>query len=148
MYGGDRRTTVAYEYTPGSYRPVVQDRREWLRDALQHEVDRRFRLIVSDLAGSPTELLSPEGEVTWQSRYTLWGGVAGPDSAATECLIRFSGQYFDAESGLHYNYFRYYDPVAARYLSPDPLGLAAGPEDYAYVVNPTTRYAIPGNYFE
>ncbi|MFB7075614.1 RHS repeat-associated core domain-containing protein, partial [Streptomyces sp. NPDC056290] len=68
---------------------------------------------------------------------TLWGGEI-PDSGEPECLLRFPGQYFDAESGLHYNYFRYYDPVSGRYISPDPLGLTAGPDDYAYVINPLT----------
>jgi RHS repeat-associated protein len=53
-----------------------------------------------------------------------------------ECSLRFPGQYFDAESELHYNCFRYYDPYTTRYISPDPLGLAAGPDHYAYVVNP------------
>ncbi|MFD7767760.1 RHS repeat-associated core domain-containing protein [Streptomyces sp. NPDC059787] len=137
VYGGDRRTSITYEYTPDSHRPVVQDRREWLRDAPQHEVDRHFRLIIGNLAGTPTELLSPEGEVTWRNRSALWGGRI-QESGEAECLLRFPGQYFDAESGLHYNYFRYYDPISGRYISPDPLGLTAGPDDYAYVVNPLT----------
>lgn len=50
--------------------------------------------------------------------------------------MRFPGQYHDAESGLHYNYFRYYDPAAARYNSPDPLGLEPAPNHHAYVSNP------------
>ncbi|MBC7501658.1 MAG: RHS repeat-associated core domain-containing protein [Herminiimonas sp.] len=42
---------------------------------------------------------------------------------------------FDAESGLHSNTHRYFDPVAARYLTPDPLGLAVGPDLYAFALN-------------
>jgi RHS repeat-associated protein len=134
--GSGNRTTLTYEYAPDSHRAIAQSRREWLRDAPQDEVDRRFRLIVSDLAGSPLELLSPDGRTTWKSRAGLWGAQEGVRPAEEDFRLRFPGQYFDAESELHYNCFRYYDAHSARYISPDPLGLAAGPDHYAYVVNP------------
>ncbi|MFF8790333.1 RHS repeat-associated core domain-containing protein [Streptomyces sp. NPDC015125] len=50
--------------------------------------------------------------------------------------MRFPGQYFDAETGLHYNFHRYYDPETAHYITPDPLGLAPTPNPSAYVHNP------------
>ena len=50
--------------------------------------------------------------------------------------LRFPGQYRDAETGLHYNVYRYYDPATGRYLSPDPLGLEPAPNPVAYVPNP------------
>ncbi|WP_037909691.1 RHS repeat-associated core domain-containing protein, partial [Streptomyces sp. TOR3209] len=130
------RTSVTWEYTPDSHRAVAQCTREWLRDAPQEEVDQRFRLIVSDLAGSPTELLTEDGSVSWKNRSNLWGAPGRPQVAEEDCRLRFPGQYFDAESELHYNHFRYYDPHTARYVSPDPLGLAAGADHYAYVLNP------------
>lgn len=52
-----------------------------------------------------------------------------------DCPLRFPGQYADEETGLHYNYFRYYDPENARYISPDPLGLEPAVNHHAYVLN-------------
>jgi len=49
--------------------------------------------------------------------------------------FRFQGQQFDAETGLHYNRFRYYDPVVGRFVSQDPIGLAGGINIYQYSVN-------------
>jgi RHS repeat-associated protein len=52
------------------------------------------------------------------------------------CPFRFQGQYEDAETGLYYNRFRYYDPVAGQYISQDPIGLLGGPRPYGYVRDP------------
>ena len=52
--------------------------------------------------------------------------------------LRFQGQFFDEETGLHYNRFRYYDPSIGRYISPDPIGLHGGMNAYAYGVNPVS----------
>nr|WP_260265911.1 RHS repeat-associated core domain-containing protein [Cronobacter malonaticus] len=50
--------------------------------------------------------------------------------------LRYQGQYFDTETGLHYNRFRYYDPDAGRFISQDPIGLAGGINLYQYAPNP------------
>lgn len=55
------------------------------------------------------------------------------DSQFFEYIIRFHGQYFDKETSLHYNYFRYYEPETRQYFSPDPIGLASGLNVYGYV---------------
>ncbi|MDJ0464419.1 DUF6531 domain-containing protein [Streptomyces sp. H27-C3] len=117
-------------------RPVAQTERRTLLDAHQHVIDQSFFAIVTDLVGTPTELVSEAGDVAWSSRATLWGVTAWDEGAATYTPLRFPGQYFDPETQLHYNYFRHYDPTTGLYISPDPLGMSAGPNPRAYVLNP------------
>ncbi|MET9440134.1 RHS repeat-associated core domain-containing protein [Streptomyces sp. NPDC006610] len=106
-------------------------------DTSQHEIDERFYAIVTDLLGTPTELIDADGNIAWTQSTTLWGVPLEPaGDRRVDCPLRFPGQYFDAETGLHYNHHRYYEPGTARYLSPDPLGLTPAPNHYAYVKNP------------
>ena len=104
----------------------------------QEEFDRRFFAIVTDLIGAPTHLVDPDGGFAWQADLSLWGATAGPGggTGATHTPLRFPGQYHDPETALNYNVHRYYDPVGASYLSPDPLGLLPAPNPHAYVGNP------------
>ncbi|MGV9617340.1 RHS repeat-associated core domain-containing protein [Streptomyces tendae] len=115
--------------------PVAQT--ECLLDqATQEEIDSRFFAIVTDLVGTPTELVDETGEIAWRARRTLWGVTTWKTSSTAFTPLRFAGQYHDPESGLHYNYHRYYDPETARFASPDPLGLCPAPNPYGYVNNP------------
>jgi RHS repeat-associated protein len=115
-----------WHHEPGTFRPIARQR------------DGAMSLVVVDAIGTPTELVSLEGHVTWRAQHRTWGqrGRADPEEAAQACPIRFQGQYEDIETGFHYNRFRYYDPSAALYLSPDPLGLAGGLQPHAYVPTP------------
>ncbi|GAB2918560.1 hypothetical protein GCM10022245_60790 [Streptomyces mayteni] len=120
--------------------PVSQtERRSTEGDLLtKEEVDERFFAIVTDLVGTPTELVDVDGNVAWRGRSTLWGIDATPDGQRTTTPLRFPGQFADEETGWYYNYHRHYDPAVARYASPDPLGLMPGPNPVAYVDNPQT----------
>ncbi|MFF3329103.1 putative T7SS-secreted protein [Streptomyces sp. NPDC002888] len=116
--------------------PVAQTERITTADAPQDEIDSRFFSIVTDLVGTPTELLDEQGDLAWRTRSTLWGTTAWAANSTTYTPLRFPGQYYDPETGLHYNYFRHYDPETARYLTSDPLGLVPAPNPSTYVHNP------------
>ncbi|MGW1889660.1 putative T7SS-secreted protein [Streptomyces sp. NPDC002004] len=117
--------------------PISQTERLTAADAPQQEIDSRFFAIVTDLVGTPTELVDEQGDIAWRTRSTLWGTTAWSASSTTYTPLRFPGQYYDPETGLHYNYFRHYDPETARYVTLDPLGLTPAPNPTAYVENPT-----------
>ncbi|MFE9473913.1 RHS repeat-associated core domain-containing protein, partial [Streptomyces griseofuscus] len=118
--------------------PLTQTERITTTDTPQEEIDSRFFAIITDLVGTPTELIDEQGNLAWQTRTTLWGTTAWATNSTTYTPLRFPGQYYDPETGLHYNYFRHYDPETARYLTLDPLGLAPAPNPAAYVGNPHT----------
>ncbi|MEU8294328.1 DUF6531 domain-containing protein [Streptomyces pseudogriseolus] len=128
---------ITWDWEPGGDRPLVQRTRSETRRDDDGWVDEQFYSIVTDLVGTPTELVDESGEVVWRARHTLWGlPLRGRSPGAVDCPLRFPGQYYDAETGLHYNHHRYYDPGTARYHSPDPLGLEPAPHHHSYVINP------------
>ncbi|MCA9644627.1 MAG: hypothetical protein KC492_28245, partial [Myxococcales bacterium] len=87
--------------------------------------------------GTPDELVGAAGAVLAELDRRAWGRTEPLDGARASTPLRFQGQYEDAETGLFYNRFRYYDPAAGLYLSPDPLGLDGGLRAYGYGDNPT-----------
>jgi RHS repeat-associated protein len=116
--------------------PVSQTERITTAEAPQQEIDGRFFAIVTDLVGAPAELVDEQGRVAWRARATLWGATAWSADSRAYTPLRFPGQYYDKETGHHYNYFRHYVPDTARYTTPDPLGLEPADNSYAYVENP------------
>ncbi|OZM73732.1 type IV secretion protein Rhs [Amycolatopsis antarctica] len=127
---------TCWNWEPGTFRAVTQVERKRGGSAEQEWVDQEFYSIVTDLVGTPTDLVDAEGEPVWRRRATVWGKDLGTSAARADTPLRFPGQIFDPESGLHYNHFRYYDPETGRYTSHDPLGLAPSPNPQAYVPNP------------
>jgi RHS repeat-associated protein len=89
----------------------------------------------TDFFGTPKEVSDESGEIVWQGTYDEYGRLIATKDK-TEQNIRFQGQYEDAETGLYYNHFRYYDPDACRYINQDPIALHGGLNLYGYGLNP------------
>ncbi|MFG2398039.1 DUF6531 domain-containing protein [Streptomyces lydicus] len=123
--------TLTWEHD--GHRPLTQLER---KPRGEGEYDSRFFAVVTDVVGTPTELVDEQGDIAWRSRTTMWGTTAHHRDATAVTPFRFPGQYEDRETGLHYNYFRHYDPESGRYTTPDPLGLDPAPNPVAYVDNP------------
>ncbi|MFE9973326.1 DUF6531 domain-containing protein [Streptomyces hirsutus] len=135
-----RVETDTWDWEPGTHRAAAQVRSRWSPED-PDEISRRFYAIVTDLAGTPSELVDEEGAIAWRAVTSLWGrSLAGDDNDL--CPLAFPGQYRDPETGLHYNLARYYDPDTASYLTPDPLGLVPAPNHHTYVDNPL-RWSDP-----
>ncbi|SPL71756.1 PAAR-like domain-containing protein [Acinetobacter stercoris] len=107
----------------------------------------------NDHLGTPRELTSHEGDIAWEAVYQAWGNTVTVEwqevaqelnpirlnSIEQAYLLqphRFQGQIYDAETGLHYNRFRYYDPDMGRFISHDPIGLLGGENHFQYAPNP------------
>ena len=95
-----------------------------------------------DHLGTPQELTNHAGKVAWSAQYKAWGQAKEAISEAAYKAgmrnpLRFQGQYFDEETGLHYNRHRYYDTHLGRFLSGDPIRLAGGIHFYQYAPNST-----------
>ena len=120
----------SYIYEPGSFRPLAMLDGEGPRKATPFY----YQL---DHLGTPQELTDYSGEIMWSAKYRAYGNLAALDVSEIDNPLRFQGQYFDAETGLHYNRHRYYNPGTGRFLTPDPIKLAGGLNSYQYVPNPT-----------
>ena len=120
----------SYLYEPDSFRPLA------LLEGFGPQATTPYHYQLDHL-GTPQELTSPEGDIVWSAHYRAYGQIARLDVDKIDNPLRFQGQYFDAESGLHYNRHRYYNPDIGRYLTPDPVKLAGGINGYRYVPNPT-----------
>nr|WP_231039854.1 RHS repeat-associated core domain-containing protein [Proteus alimentorum] len=141
-----QETPIYADGTP-AYDPQIQ----WLYQPNEIIPTARYQrgklhYVVTDHQGTPREIFSEKGIVSWAGRLNTWGQIAfwqshdnyaDNDPEYTECHFRFAGQYEDKESGLYYNRFRYYDKDTGQYISPDPIGLLGGFNPYGYVHCPT-----------
>ncbi|GAB0154357.1 hypothetical protein MnBA_37570 [Marinobacterium sp. BA1] len=81
--------------------------------------------------------------MVWRADYDAFGQATVASGSPLTFNLRFPGQYFDSETGLHYNYYRDYDPSTGRYLQSDPIGLDGGLNTYAYVYNNPIMFYDP-----
>lgn len=94
--------------------------------------------IVTDPLGTPTQMFDAQGAEVWGAEISAYGEIRNVRGTRHACPFRWPGQYEDPETGLYYNRFRYLDPGALVYLSPDPLGVRTGLNAYSYVSDPTS----------
>ena len=96
----------------------------------------------NDHLGTPQVLMDDTQTIAWKAVYTPFGEAVA-SIQTVENPFRFPGQYYDSETGLHYNYFRYYNPQTGRYITPDPIGLEGGINLFAYVANNPPNFLDP-----
>ncbi len=89
---------------------------------------------VKDHLDTPQKVVDESGDVKWTGEYSAFGEVTVSLNDVTN-HFRFPGQYLDGETGLYYNYQRYYDPTLGRYMSEDQIGFIDGVNLYQYVLS-------------
>src|SRR5512138_2806609 len=120
---GDRRV-VTWEHEPFGFTPLARFS------------GREADVAICDHLGRPVHLVSRDGAVTWSTRSSPWGVSSALGVDPWRCPIRRPGEWADRETGLVYNRHRYYAPALARYMSPDPIGMAGGLDMVGYSPNP------------
>lgn len=135
-YDGTGQRTRRYDTLPGEYLPT------------QMEAGGATLHIHGDHLQTPREITDDAGTVVWASRHEAFGAVTvdedpDGDSATVTFNHRFPGQYEDVESGMYYNWNRYYNPETGRYFTSDPIGLQGGLNTYSYVDGNPARFMDP-----
>ncbi|MBI9074557.1 MAG: RHS domain-containing protein [Desulfatibacillum sp.] len=135
----DGAVTKTYGYIPDS---------AWGTDPVYMQCDGRVYFYHNDHMGTPQAMSNENGDAVWIAHYEPFGKTDVKAAKGFENPLRFPGQYHDAETGLHYNMHRYYDPETGRYLRQDPIGFADGDLDlYGYAgANPVNLHDRFGLY--
>jgi RHS repeat-associated protein len=89
----------------------------------------------NDKLGTPQIMTDSTNTVVWEGEYKPFGKADVNPNSSLVNNFRFPGQYYDSETGLNYNYHRYYDPKTGRYVTADPIGLEGGINLFTYVSN-------------
>jgi RHS repeat-associated protein len=136
-YDGAGRTIQEYVYLDTMPLAILGDPAQAWRVFFAH----------TDHLDTLVKVTNGAGNLVWDAERRPFGETT-LKLQRIEIPLRFPGQYYDAETGLYYNYFRDYDPSTGRYIQSDPIGLAGGLNTYAYVGgNPLTRVDPDGRYW-
>lgn len=114
------------------------------RDAETEAASGEAFFPVYDQIGAPVLVMDHAGHMVWQADLEPYGTAEVRVGTSFHMPLRFPGHYWDAESGLHYNRFRYYSPELGRYIQSDPLGIAGGINLHGYVRNPLVEVDVRG----
>ena len=134
-----------YIYTdPDSYEPLAQVRNWTNEDGENRQQTRYFHC---DQIGIPREMTDKDGNLLWFGNYTGWGRLKEETKVTDSAYqpFRLQNQYCDEETGLHYNFFRYYEPDAGRFVNQDPIRLMGGENLYRFAPNTGSWIDPSGN---
>ena len=130
------------EYTyKGSYTYIYtdQDSYEPLAQVFCNNQDEAQYLAYfhNDQVGIPREMTDIHGNLLWYGEYTAWGRLKKDERVYKDAHqpFRLQNQYYDEETGLHYNLMRYYEPEVGRFVNQDPIGLWGGDNLYQFAPN-------------
>lgn len=104
---------------------------------------RRYYVFANHL-GAVELILDDDGAAVWEAELEPYGTAQVRVGESFYQPLRFPGHFYDVETGLHYNRFRYYDPRLGRYLESDPDGVSGGLNLYAYTTNPLREVDLRG----
>ena len=123
---------ITHDYVYFEGRPIV-------RLDTDPEIQPQIYYLHADALGTTQSITNAQRDVVWAATFEPFGKARLTTERITNNL-RLPGQYFDAETGLHSNVRRSYDPASGRYIQADPMGLAAGMNLYVYAGdNPLSR---------
>ncbi len=145
VYANGRYT---YIYTDvDSYEPLAQIHNYTNEEGETYQETNYFHC---DQIGIPREMTDREGKLLWFGDYFGWGKLKSETNiTGAHQPFRLQNQYFDKETGLHYNFFRYYEPDAGRFVNQDPIGLDGGDNFYQFrfdSINWTDELGLRGGY--
>lgn len=132
IYANGRYTYIYADQN--SYEPLAQIHNWTNSEKATYQSINYFHC---DQSGAPREMTDQEGNLLWYGEYNGLGQVSGVVCVeGTHQPFRRQNQYYDNETGLHYNLTRYYDPNFGRFITQDPIGLEGGSNAYTYAPNP------------